>query len=36
MKLWLKTANVNRVLECLNYGIYEGIISNPGDVKPAW
>ena len=36
MKFWLKTANVNRVLECLNYGIFEGIISNSGDVKPAW
>jgi len=36
MNFWLKTANVNRALECLNYGIFEGIISNPGDVKPAW
>ncbi len=33
MKFWLKTANVNRVLECMNYGIFEGIISNPADVS---
>ena len=33
MKFWLKTANVNRALECLNYGIFEGIISNPADVS---
>ena len=33
MKFWVKTANVNRALECLNYGIFKGIISNPGDVS---
>jgi len=33
MKFWLKTANVNRALECMNYGIFEGIISNPADVS---
>ena len=33
MKFWLKTANVNRALECLSYGIFEGIISNPADVS---
>ena len=33
MKLWVKTANVNRALECIEYGIFEGVISNPGDVS---
>ncbi len=32
MKFWLKTANVKRAEECLAYGIFKGIISNPGDV----
>ena len=32
MKFWLKTANVKRAEECLAYGVFKGIISNPGDV----
>ncbi len=32
MKFWLKTANVTRAEECLAYGVFKGIISNPGDV----
>lgn len=29
MKFWLATANVKRAEECLAYGIFEGIITNP-------
>ncbi len=32
MKFWLKTANVKRAEQCLAYGIFKGVISNPGDV----
>ena len=33
MKFWVKTANVKRALECIEFGIFEGVISNPGDVS---
>ena len=33
MKFWVKTANVKRALKCIEYGIFEGVISNPGDVS---
>lgn len=29
MKFWLATANVDRANECLAYGIFEGVITNP-------
>lgn len=29
MKFWLATADVNRAEECLGYGIFEGVITNP-------
>ncbi len=29
MKFWLATANVERTEECLAYGIFEGVITNP-------
>jgi len=29
MKFWLATANVERTKQCLAYGIFEGVITNP-------
>jgi len=29
MKFWLATANIERTEECLAYGIFEGVITNP-------
>lgn len=29
MKFWLATANVERAEQCLSYGIFEGVITNP-------
>lgn len=29
MKFWLATANIERAQECLAYGIFEGVITNP-------
>lgn len=29
MKFWLATANVKRTQQCLSYGIFEGVITNP-------
>jgi len=32
MKFWLATANLKRIEECLAYGIFEGVITNPAVV----
>lgn len=32
MKFWLATANLKRIEECLRYGIFEGVITNPAVV----
>ncbi len=29
MKFWLATANIKRTQECLAYGVFEGVITNP-------
>ncbi len=29
MKLWLATANLNRIETCLDYGVFTGVITNP-------
>ena len=29
MKFWLATANIQRAEECLAYGVFEGVITNP-------
>lgn len=29
MKLWLATANLERIESCLKYGVFEGVITNP-------
>lgn len=32
MKFWLATANLARIEECLAYGVFEGVITNPAVV----
>ncbi len=29
MKFWLATANLKRTEECLAYGVFQGVITNP-------